>query len=167
MRPLGAPTWIATTRPDLLRGVDVPAHVRVEGTTAEGFREAMAAARVVVVPMQPGTLRSGGQQTCLNAMLLGKPTIAVGRRWAVDFIDDGVHGLIVDYEDPEGLRQAVRRLLDDPEAARRIGAAARERAASFTTARCMEAVYDLVKRAGADAVRGRPRAALETPCEAA
>ncbi len=167
VRPLGAPTWIATTRPDLLSGLDLPPHVRVEGTTAEGFRRAMAAARLVVVPMRKGTLRSGGQQTCLNAMLMGKPTVAVGRRWAVDFIDDGVNGLIVDYEDPEGLRQAVRRLLDDPEAARRMGAAGRERAASFTTARCMETVYDLVKRAGAEPARGLSRAAPEAPCEAA
>ena len=28
-------------------------------------------ARLVVVPMQKGLLHSGGQQTCLNAMLLG------------------------------------------------------------------------------------------------
>jgi glycosyltransferase involved in cell wall biosynthesis len=132
--------------------------VRVEGTTAEGFRKAMAAARLVVVPMQKGTLRSGGQQTCLNAMLLGKPTIAVGRRWAADFIDDGVNGLIVDYEDPEGMREAIRRVLSDPDAARRMGARARAHAAEFTTHRCMETVYNLVKRAAA----GRP-ASSPTP----
>src|SRR5208282_1721356 len=103
------------------RGLDVPRHVRVEGTTVAGFRQAMASARLVVVPMQKGLLHSGGQQTCLNAMLLGKPTIAVGRKWAVDFIDDGVDGLVVDYEDPEGLRRAVRRVLDDPNAALRMG----------------------------------------------
>ena len=102
VRPLDAPVWIATTRPEQLRGVDVPPHVRVEGTTEAGFRRAMAAARLVVVPMQKGLLHSGGQQTCLNAMLLGKPTIAVGRKWAVDFIDDGADGLIVDYEDRKG-----------------------------------------------------------------
>ncbi len=121
VRPLGAPTWIATTRPELLSGVSVPAHVRVEGTTPEGFRDAMAAARLVVAPMRAGTLRSGGQQTCLNAMLLGKPTIAVGRRWAADYIEDGVNGLIVDYEDAEGMRKAIRRVWDDPEGARRMG----------------------------------------------
>ena len=148
VRPLGAPTWIATTRSDLLSGVLIPDHVRVEGTTPENFRAAMAAARVVVVAMRKGTLRSGGQQTCLNAMLLGKPTIAVGRRWAVDFIDDGVNGLIVDYEDPEGMRNALRRLLEDPAAARRMGERARARAGEFTTPRCMETIYNLVKQSG-------------------
>jgi glycosyltransferase involved in cell wall biosynthesis len=149
VRPLDAPTWIATTRPEQLGGVDIPSHVRVEGTTEAGFRQAMAAARLVVVPMAGGLLHSGGQQTCLNAMLLGKPTVAVGRKWAVDFMDDGVDGLIVDYADPEGLRKAIRRILDDAEAARRMGERARARAAGLTTQRCMETVYDLVKRAAA------------------
>ena len=125
VRPLVVPVWIATTRPEQLRGVDVPPHVRVAGTTEAGFRRAMAAARLVVVPMQKGLLHSGGQQTCLNAMLLGKPTIAVGRKWAVDFIDDGADGLIVDYEDTERLLAAIRRVLDDPDAARRMGERAR------------------------------------------
>lgn len=147
VRPLDVPVWIATTRPEQLRGVDVPPHVRVAGTTEAGFRRAMAAARLVVVPMQKGLLHSGGQQTCLNAMLLGKPTIAVGRKWAVDFIDDGADGLIVDYEDAEGLRTAIRRILGDPDAARRMGERARARAAAFTTHRCMATVYDLVKSA--------------------
>ena len=151
MRPLAVPVWVATTRPEQLGGVKTPPHVRVEGTTVPGFRQAMAAARLVVVPMQKGLLHSGGQQTCLNAMLLGKPTVAVGRKWAVDFIDDGVDGLIVDYEDTEGLRNAIRRVLDDPEAARRMGERARARAAAFTTRRCMETVYGLVERPDAQA----------------
>jgi glycosyltransferase involved in cell wall biosynthesis len=163
VRPLATPTWIATTRPDLLSGVGVPKCVRVEGTTVDGFRRAMAAARLVVVPMQKGTLRSGGQQTLLNAMLMGKPTIAVGRRWASDYIDDGVNGLIVDYEDAEGMRMAVRRLLDDPDGARRMGEQARARAADFTTQRCMETVYNLVKHAGAEAARGRAAAPSLVP----
>ena len=110
----------------------------------DGFRQAMAAARLVVVPMQKGTLRSGGQQTLLNAMLMGKPTIAVGRRWAGDYIDDGVNGLIVDYEDAQGMREAIRKVLDDPAAARRMGDRASARAADFTTQRCMETIYNLV-----------------------
>jgi glycosyltransferase involved in cell wall biosynthesis len=151
VRPLAVPTWVATTRPGQLAGVAVPPHVRVEGTTHAGFRQAMAAARVVVVPMQPGLLHSGGQQTCLNAMLLGKPTIAVGRRWATDFITDGDSGLIVDYRDVAGLRAALRRVLDDPEGARRMADRGRAHAARFTTERCMRAVHELVLGAARDA----------------
>src|SRR5205814_6375767 len=139
----------ATTRPEQLAGVEVPAHVRVGGTTVAGFRQAMAAARLVVVPMRKGLLHSGGQQTCLNAMLLGKPTIAVGRKWAVDFITDGDNGLIVDYEDVEGLRRAIRWVLENPGAARRLADRGRQHAEQFTTQRTMQRVYDLVHEATA------------------
>ncbi len=145
VRGLDVPAWIATTRPEQLAGIDLPANVRVEGTSAAGFRQALAGARLVVVPMQKGLLHSGGQQTCLNAMYLGKPTIAVGAKWARDFITDGVDGLIVDYEDPAGLRRAIRWVLDHPEAARRLAERGRERAAWFTTERTMKTVYHLVK----------------------
>jgi glycosyltransferase involved in cell wall biosynthesis len=145
VRDMSVPAWIATTRPEQIAGVDVPPHVRVEGTTAAGFRQAMAAAHLVVVPMQKDLLHSGGQQTCLNAMCLGKPTIAVGRKWAVDFITDGEDGLIVDYEDVAGLRRAIRWVLNHADAARKMGERARERAAWFTTQRTMESVYRLVK----------------------
>ncbi len=147
MRPLGVPTWIATTRPEQLRGVAVPPHVRIEGTTHAGFRQAMAAARLVVVPMQADLLHSGGQQTCLNAMFLGKPTIAIGRRWAADFITNGEDGLVVDYRDAAGLRDAIRWILDNPEAARVMAERGRARAARFTTERCMRALYELVRGA--------------------
>jgi glycosyltransferase involved in cell wall biosynthesis len=143
VRPLAVPTWIATTRPEQLAGVEVPPHVRVEGTSVAGFRQAMASAKLVVVPMQKGLLHSGGQQTCLNAMFMGKPTIAIGGRWATDFITDGADGLVVDYEDAAGLRRAIRWVLDHPDAARRLGERARQRAAWFTTERTMRAVYAL------------------------
>jgi len=158
VRGVDVPVWIALTQRDLLAGVEMPPRVRVEATTPEGFRQAMAGAKLIVVPMRKGTLRSGGQQTCLNAMLLGKPTIAIGRRWAVDFITDGEDGLIVDYEDPRGLNSAIRWLLNHPADACRMGERARQRAAWFTTERCMRTVHDLVR----DAADGR--AHLRTAC---
>jgi hypothetical protein len=97
--------------------------------------------------MQAGKLHSGGQQTCLNAMLMAKPTIAVGRKWAVDFLRDGDNGLIVDYQDAAGLRRAVEWVLRNPDGARRMGERGRLDAARFTTQRTMESVYRLVKAA--------------------
>jgi glycosyltransferase involved in cell wall biosynthesis len=144
VRGISVPTWIATTRPEQLADVNVPAHVRIEGTTAAGFRQAMAAARLVIVPMQPGLLHSGGQQTCLNAMYLGKPTIAVGRKWAVDFITDGDDGLIIDYGDVSALRRAIHWVLEHPQAAEQMGQRASRRASWFTTERTMETVYRIV-----------------------
>jgi glycosyltransferase involved in cell wall biosynthesis len=146
VRGLDVPTWIATTLPQQLAGVDLPPNVRVEGTTAAGFRDATAGARLTVVPMKAGLLHSGGQQTCLNAMAMGKPTIAVGERWARDLIDDGVDGLILDYGDVEGLRAAIRRVLDDPELARKLGDHARQKAARFTTERTMRRIHEIATR---------------------
>jgi glycosyltransferase involved in cell wall biosynthesis len=143
VRPLDVPTWLATTRPEQLRGMPLPAHVRLQGTDHAGFRQAIAAARLVVVPMQKGLLHSGGQQTLLNAMWMGKPTIAVGRPWAEDYVTHGVDGQIVDYQDVVGLREAIRWVLDNPEAASRMAQRGQARARQFSTRRCMEALYRL------------------------
>ncbi len=159
VRPLAVPTWIATTRPEQLRGVALPPHVRVEGTSVAGFRQAMAAARADhdrCTRCKKALLHSGGQQTCLNAMLLGKPTIAVGRKWAVDFITDGDNGLIVDYEDVGRLtRSAVRWVMDNPDAARRMAERGRLHAAQFTTQRTMQTIYELVERANSGVMSPR------------
>jgi glycosyltransferase involved in cell wall biosynthesis len=144
VRPLEIPCWIATRNREALRGVAIPPQVRVEGTTPAGFRQAMAGSRLVVVAMQGGHLHSGGQQTCLNAMMMGKPTIAVGRRWAVDLISPGEDGLIVDYEDVEGLRSAIRSLWQEPQRAVAMGARARAKAAHLPSQRAMATIYNRV-----------------------
>jgi glycosyltransferase involved in cell wall biosynthesis len=162
VRPLDLPVWIASTRPELFDGIELPAHVRVQPTTPPGFRQAMAGARLVVIAMEGGLLHSGGQQTCLNAMYMGKPTIAVGRKWAADFIEDGETGLIVDYDDPDGLRQAISWVTENPEAAWRMGARAREHAATFTTDRTMRAVFDLATPAVRNQFTEEPHHARDT-----
>jgi len=67
----------------------------------------------------------------------------VGRKWARDLMDDGVHGLIVDYNDVVGLRQAIRWVLDDPDKARAMADRGQDHARSFSTRRCMETLYQL------------------------
>lgn len=141
VRDLDIPTWIATTRPEQLAGVSIPQHVRVEGTTATAFRQAIASAHIVVVPMAAGLLHSGGQQTVLNAMYMGKPTIAVGTKWGRDLINDGVDGLLVEYGDMTGLQRAIRWVMDNPEEAKKMGQRAAQHAAWFTTERTMRHVY--------------------------
>ncbi|MBL8793099.1 MAG: glycosyltransferase family 4 protein [Planctomycetia bacterium] len=143
VRPVNIPVWIATTLPEQLRALTLPAHVRVEGTTKAGFRDALAGARLTVVPMQDGLLHSGGQQTCLNAMWMGKPTIAVGRRWARDLMEDGVHGMIVDYGDVAGLREAIRWIIGRPDQAAALARRGQQHAQQFTTRRCMETIWRL------------------------
>ena len=76
----------------------------------------------------------------IEAMALGKPTIAGNTAGPTEIITDGVDGLLTPFEDAPALAQAVKRYLGDPAFAARLGAAGRERAQEFSTARYAEAV---------------------------
>ena len=57
----------------------------------------------------------------LEAMRHGKPVIGCGTGGIPEVIRDGETGLLVPPEDPEALRAAIARLLDDPELCRCLG----------------------------------------------
>ena len=84
----------------------------------------------------------------IEAMALGKPVIAGAEGGPVEIITQGVDGLLTPFEDANALADAVLRLLDDTEYARRLGEVARQRAREFSTQRYAEnliaAVIDLV-----------------------
>lgn len=67
----------------------------------------------------------------VEAMALGKPVIAGQSGGPAEIITDGVDGILAPYGDVAALGAAISRLLDDPELARRLGTAARVRAAAF------------------------------------
>jgi len=65
----------------------------------------------------------------LEAAACGVPQVAGDSGGAAEAVDDGVTGLVVRRpDDPRDVAAAIERLLDDPDAARRMGAAGRERA---------------------------------------
>ena len=68
--------------------------------------------------------------TCLEAMACGRAVVAAQVGGLPEVISDGVDGLLVAPEDPAALAGAVRRLLLDATARRRLGAAARARVES-------------------------------------
>ena len=75
---------------------DLPPNVTAGPVPHDEFVGLLKGAAVVVVPIARGLNRSAGQQTYLNAMLLGKPVV-VSQAFAVaDHIEDGVSGLVVD-----------------------------------------------------------------------
>lgn len=141
-RGLNIPVFIATTDQSLLAGVDVPPNVTVRGVSHEEFRELMATCRVAVVSMRGGLLHSGGQQTFLNSMYLGKPTVVVGRRVADGYVEDGVNGFVVDYGDSAALREVLAGLWDSEELRRAVGARAREYASGMTTESFMKVILE-------------------------
>ena len=69
----------------------------------------------------------GSPLAMMEFMEAGLPIVATRVGGVPDLIDDGVHGLLVDFGDVEGLTAALRRMLGDRDAARQMGERARER----------------------------------------
>jgi SAM-dependent methyltransferase len=123
------------------------------------FHRAMARARVVVVPLQH-TTTSAGHLTIAAAQAMGKPVVASDVPGLAGYIEHGVTGLLVPPGDPAALARAVRTLLEDGEAADRMGRAGRD--AEHARA---EAFEDLLVGLAESALRARhaaPSAPLET-----
>ncbi len=65
--------------------------------------------------------------TILEAMAAGKPVVATSVGGVPELVLDGETGLLVPPHDPARLAQAIVKLLQQPEAARRMGESGRER----------------------------------------
>ena len=106
----------------------------------------LAAADVVVVPQRESSDTRGQVPAKLfDAMALGRPVVST-RVSMIPEILDGC-GLLVEPGDVDALSAAIARLLDHPDQARALGAAARRRAVerySFASAR--RALFPLVER---------------------
>lgn len=83
-------------------------------------RMARAAALVV-----PSLWYEGLPMVVAEAFAAGTPVIASRIGALADLVEDGVTGLLVTPGDPAALAQAMARILADPQAARRMGRAAR------------------------------------------
>ncbi len=81
----------------------------------------------------------------IEAMALGKPVIAGSEGGPAEIITHGVDGLLVPYGDSVALARALRRYLDDPQFARRVGVAARRRASDFSARQYAENLIDTVQ----------------------
>ena len=68
--------------------------------------------------------------TALEAMAAGRPVIATGMGGLPELIDDGIDGRLVPADDPKVLAEVLAEVVADPEAAERMGKAAREKAIS-------------------------------------
>ena len=143
VREFPIPCVLATNLPELLRGLVIPANVRVVSASATEFRQLMARARMVVVSMQANLLRTGGQQTFLNAMHMQKPVILTDPEGGRDYIDHGKTGLLVRYPDVTALREAIRFLWESPAEASAIAERGRNSALPLTTERCNVEIWNL------------------------
>lgn len=139
MRKIDALCLIACG-PPAISGIKLPPNVfRVEANPLQ-FRQLMASAAIVVVPMREGTLRSAGQQTMLNAMKLGKLVIVTDPAGAADYIVNGDTGVLCT---PAMLEATLRKFVSDPETTRQIGVKASNAANAFTVERCYDTICEL------------------------
>jgi glycosyltransferase involved in cell wall biosynthesis len=90
---------------------DLPPNVNAGPVSREMFFGLMRSASAVVVPIRGGLHRAAGQQTYLNAMWLGKPTIVPDTLGVRDHVENYRTGLIVDGS-PEDYTKALRWVFD-------------------------------------------------------
>jgi glycosyltransferase involved in cell wall biosynthesis len=119
------------------------ADVRLLGSVAD-IPSLLAAADVFVHP----SVEEGMGQAVVEAMLAGVPVVVTGAGGLPEVVTHGRTGLIVPPRDPAALAAAIRAVLDDPGAAARRAAAAREDAlARFGTDAMVSATAAAYRRA--------------------
>lgn len=117
--------------------------------TDEEFSLLIAEAAVVIAPYRRSNPASG---VLVRAMVEGRAVVATRVPAALDCLEDGVSGILVDPEDAQGLAEALELVVGDPRLRDRLGAAAASSAATrFTWPRYIErltAAYRLAGRPG-------------------
>jgi glycosyltransferase involved in cell wall biosynthesis len=98
--------------------------VKLHGLTEDECICILNGAELNVVPVRDGKTASG-QVTLINSMRLGIPTIATRCVGTVDYISDGITGLLVPAGDVIALRDAVMSLLQNADLRSKISAAGR------------------------------------------
>jgi glycosyltransferase involved in cell wall biosynthesis len=88
---------------------------------AEERARTLTAATVFALPSR----EEGVPVALLEAMAYGLPAVTSPVGGIPDVFEDRRHGYLVPPDDPEGLAERLRALLDDPLAARQMGARAR------------------------------------------
>ena len=135
----------------------IGSHVQLLGDRAD-VRDVLAALDVFVLPSRT----EGMSNALLEAMAMARPVVATAVGGTPEVVADGTSGLLVPADDPAAMANAIRRLLDDPAFARRLGTAARQTVEARYGARSMvrrlEAVYAAIADSGG--VASGSRAAL-------
>ena len=87
------------------------------------------------------SLNEGISNTILEAMATSLPIIATAVGGNPELIEDGVHGLLVPSGDTAAMARAMQRCIDEPEFAKGLGSAARQRVESRFSLDAMAAQY--------------------------
>ncbi|MCL4256983.1 MAG: glycosyltransferase family 4 protein [Anaerolineales bacterium] len=119
-----------------LKHLNIHSRVRLLGVRND-VPELLEAADVFVQP----SLSEGMSLALLEAMFAGLPIIATRIEAATDVLEDERTALLVELKDPEGMAEALRRLIGDAGLRARLGAAAQQEAQQNYTVDVMGAAY--------------------------
>ena len=100
-----------------------------------------------VIGLEKGLLHSGGQQTFLNAMAMGKAVIVTDPEGAKDYIENGVDGILVPASDPDKLRYNIEKLINNPDLVEKIGNTAKNKVKSWDTEANLSAIVKIALKA--------------------
>jgi glycosyltransferase involved in cell wall biosynthesis len=134
---------------DSSAGANLPPNVEVCRLGFADLRQLYADAAVVVMPLHDVEFQAG-VTTILEAMSMGKAVICSRTAGQTDVIVDQQNGIYVPPGDAPALRAAIVALLDEPDRAASLGAAARRRVESDCEVRVYaERLAGVVERAAA------------------
>ena len=123
-------------RADGTQGADLPRNVETCSLGFVDLRQLYADARFVVMPLEDVEFQAG-ITTILEAMAMAKAVVCTRTRGQTDVVVEGISGLYVPPGDSGALREAIAKLLDQPELAREMGQAGRD----FVERECDVNVY--------------------------
>jgi glycosyltransferase involved in cell wall biosynthesis len=118
---LGIPLRIATWDEMLIRRWAGHPAIHVASVTPLEFATLMAESRFVVVPHGKTLLRTGGHQTFINALWMGKAVILYNSDIAKGYVTHGKDAVVLPYGDRSGLRTWVRLLYNSCDLRQRLG----------------------------------------------
>jgi glycosyltransferase involved in cell wall biosynthesis len=107
-------------RGDTTRNRHIPDNVVVCRLSQYDLRDLYAASQFVVMPLFPANFQVG-VTAILEALAMGKAVICSRVPGQTDVIQEGINGYYVPPGDPVALRQAILKLLENPEEAERMG----------------------------------------------
>lgn len=85
----------------------------------------LAASDIFVLP---SAYREGVPRVLLEAASMGLPIVTTDTPGCNDVVEDGINGYLVPARDPSALREAIQKLLAQPDLRRRFGLISRQRA---------------------------------------